>query len=82
MVKEVIRTENFLTQLKKIDKSLFDRIEKLILKIIKNPEIGKPMRFDRKGTREVYVAPFRLSYAYDRNKDILFFLDVYHKDKQ
>ena len=82
MAKEVIRTERFLKQLKKLDKSYLDRVEKLVIKIIQNPEIGKPMRFDRKGTREVYVNPFRLSYAYDRNRDILFFLDVYHKDEQ
>ena len=55
MVKEVVRTEDFLRQLKKLDKSLLDKIEKLIVKIINEPEIGKQMRFDRKGTREVYL---------------------------
>ena len=83
MVKEVIRTENFLKQLKKIDKSLLNKVEKLVLKIFQNPEIGKPMRFDRKGTREVYASsPFRLSYVYDKNRDISIFIDIYHKDKQ
>ncbi len=82
MAKEVIRTENFLKQLKKIDKSVLDRIEKLIIKIINNPEIGKPMRYDRKGTRELYLSSFRLSYAWDKEKDILYFLDIYHKDEQ
>ena len=82
MVKEVIKSPKFVQQINKFDRSQLDRIKKLIIKIIQNPEIGKPMRFDRKGTREVYVNPFRLSYAYDRNRDILFFLDVYHKDEQ
>ncbi len=82
MVKEVIRAPNFIRQLKKLDKSYLERIEKLIIKIVNNSEIGKTMRFDRKGTREVYVAPFRLSYAYDKEKDILYFLDIYHKDEQ
>ena len=82
MVNEIIRTERFLRQLKKIDKSLLDRIEKMVIKIISTPDIGKPMRYDRKGTRELYVPPFRLSYAYDKAKDILIFLDVYHKDEQ
>ena len=40
------------------------RIKKQIDKIIENPEVGKPMRFSRKGTREVYVSPYRLSYLY------------------
>ena len=82
MVKEVIRTDNFLRQLKKIDKSILDRVEKLVLKIINDPEIGKPMRYDLKGTRELYLPPFRLNYAYEKDKDILIFLDIYHKDEQ
>jgi len=82
MVKEVIRTERFLRQLTKLDKSYLDRVEKLVTKIIQNPETGKPMRFDRKGTRELYLPPFRLCYIYDKSRDILLFLDIYHKDKQ
>ena len=82
MIKEVIRTENFLRELKKLDKSYSDRIEKLIIKIIQNPEIGKPMRYIRKGTIEVYIKPFRISYAYEKEKEILYFLDIYHKDEQ
>ena len=53
-----------------------------ITKIINDPEIGKPMRFDRKGAREVYVPPFRLSYNYDKEQEILYLLEVYHKDEQ
>ena len=82
MVNEVIRTEKFLGKISKLDKSYINRVEKLIIKIIKNPEIGKPMRFDRKGTREVYIGSFRLSYFYDKEKDILYFLNIYHKDEQ
>ncbi len=82
MVKGVVRSENFLRQLKKIDKSYLNRIEKLIIKIINNPEIGKPMRFNRKGTREIYLSSFRLSYAYNKTQDILYLLDIYHKNKQ
>ncbi len=51
-------------------------------KAIENPESGKPMRFSRLGTRELYVAPFRLSYIYIKSDDRLVFLDLYHKDKQ
>ncbi len=82
MVKEVIRTEKFLGKLSKLDKSYIDRIEKLIIKILNNPEIGKPMRFDRKGTREVYIGSLRLSYAYNKSNDIIYFLNIYHKDEQ
>lgn len=82
MVKEVIRTDGFLRRLKKLDKSVLIKIEKLIIKILNDPEVGKPMRFDRKETRELYVPPFRLNYIFDKARDILIFLDVYHKDEQ
>ena len=59
-----------------------ERVNKQIRKIIENPGVGKPMRHARKGTREVYVGSFRLSYAYIRNENKLIFLDLYHKDEQ
>ena len=58
------------------------KIIKQIKKISENPEIGKPMRNVRKGTRELYVSPFRLSYIYNYPKQIVYVLDLYHKDKQ
>ena len=82
MVKEVIRAPRFIRQTKMIDGSLIDRVQKIIKKIIEDPEIGKPMRFDRKGTREVYLPPFRISYSYNKGDDILYLLEIYHKDEQ
>ena len=64
------------------DASIKNRIEKLIFKIANNPEIGKPMKHNRKGTREIYLTPFRLSYAYDKTNDVIVILDFYHKDGQ
>ena len=58
------------------------RVKKQIAKIIESPETGKPMRHDRKGTWEVYIPPFRLSYAYIKEEDKIVFLDLYHKDEQ
>ncbi|QQG38777.1 MAG: type II toxin-antitoxin system RelE/ParE family toxin [Candidatus Woesearchaeota archaeon] len=64
------------------DNSLKIRIEKQIDRIIDNPKVGKPMMHERKGTREVYISPFRLSYAYLKEKSIIILLDLYHKDTQ
>lgn len=64
------------------DASVQQKIKKQIKKIIHNPEIGKPMRFSRKGTIEVYILPFRLSYLYVDKEDKIVFLDLYHKDFQ
>lgn len=82
MIKEVIKSQRFAQDIKKIDKSYLDRLEKLILKIANNPEIGKPMKHNRKGTREIYLAPFRLSYAYNKTEEIILLLELYHKDEQ
>jgi len=75
--------DNFKRIFSKIkDNPLRIKIEKQIEKIIQNPEIGKPMKYNRKGTREVYVNPFRLSYSYLKNENLLIFLDFYHKNEQ
>ena len=58
------------------------KLKKHIAKIIENPEIGKPMKYGRKGTREVYIPPFRLSYIYIQSEEKIVFLDLYHKDEQ
>jgi mRNA-degrading endonuclease RelE of RelBE toxin-antitoxin system len=64
------------------DQSIKEKVEKQIARIVQDPEIGKPMRFARKETREVYVPPFRLSYTYLKNEDKIILLDLYHKDEQ
>ncbi|MFH0986763.1 MAG: hypothetical protein V1911_01800 [Candidatus Micrarchaeota archaeon] len=64
------------------DSALKEKVKKQIAKIVQNPFSGKPMRFSRKGTREAYISPFRLSYLYVQNKNMIIFLDLYHKDEQ
>ena len=64
------------------DNSLKQKIIKQIEKIKGNPNVGKPMRYDRKGTREIYIRPFRLSYLYLVKEKIVYVLDLYHKKKQ
>ncbi len=59
-----------------------DKLKKQIKKIIENPETGKPMRYGRKGTRELYIQPYRISYAFLEKENKIIFLDLYHKDEQ
>lgn len=83
MVEYTIKYDkNFKKILKKTDKTIKEKAKKQIIKIIDNPKVGKPMRNVRKGTREVYVKPYRLSYYFDEENDLIIFLDFYHKDKQ
>ncbi|MCD4759554.1 type II toxin-antitoxin system RelE/ParE family toxin [archaeon] len=77
----VISLDDFKRKFHKIKEgSIKGRIIKQIEKIKANPEIGKPMMYSRKGTRELYVPPFRLSYKIEKN--IVYILDLYHKDEQ
>jgi mRNA-degrading endonuclease RelE of RelBE toxin-antitoxin system len=79
----VLFDSSFEKVIKKIkDKLVKDKIKKQIRKIIESPKIGKPMRYTRKGTREVYVSPYRLSYIYIEKENKVVFLDLYHKDQQ
>lgn len=80
---EIEYHDNFLKRLEKIrDGLLKEIVVKQVRKILENPEIGKPMRYSRQGTRELYAAPFRLSYAYRKNENKITVLDLYHKDEQ
>jgi len=80
-VVDVIFDPIFKKDFKKLkDRLLKGKIIKQVSKIKDNPEIGKPMRYDRKGTRELYIPPFRLSYKVEG--DIVYILVMYHKDEQ
>ncbi len=80
---EVIFEERFKKIFAKIKDNLTkEKVIKQITKIRENPEVGKPMKYSRKGTREIYISPFRLSYLYDYTTQLIYLLDLYHKDKQ
>ena len=59
-----------------------EQVKKQIKKIFKNPEIAKPMRDARKGTRELYIGSLRLAYVYLKKEQKIILLDLYHKDEQ
>ena len=78
---KVIFESKFKNNFKKIiNKEIKLKIIKQLDKLTINPELGKPMRYSRKGTRELYISPFRLSYIYENEKIVI--LDLYHKDQQ
>jgi len=79
----VVFEERFKRLFSKIkDFLLKEKIIKQVEKLKENPEIGKPMMYSRKGTRELYVGSFRLSYSYDNENEVVHILDLYHKDEQ
>ena len=74
---EIIYTEKFEKEVKKLDISIKEKVIKQIGKIIDNPETGKPLKYNLKGERTVYVKPFRIIYSFFNN--ILYFLRFEHR---
>ncbi len=66
----------------KCDRRSKTQIRKRMRKVLENPLVGKPMRYGRKGTREVYVGSYRLSYLVLDGGLRIIFADIYHKDEQ
>ena len=61
--KEIVWSQKFEEDFKKIkDRKTQDRLEKQIMKIRSNMDLGKPLRYDLKDERTVYVKPYRLLY--------------------
>jgi len=76
-------TDDFLKTIRKIkDASIKEKIKTQVAKILEHPETGKPMRYARKGTRELYIGSYRLAYAYYKEEKKIILLDLYHKDEQ
>ncbi len=79
-IRFIVATEKFEKDVKKIkDRGLRDRLEKQIRKAIEDPDFGKPLRYDLKGERTVYVNPYRLIYKVEGDRLIL--LRFEHREK-
>ncbi len=60
-IKKVTRSPKFIKQTKRLDSFNKQKLKKQILKILENPQVGKPLRYIR-GERILYLRPFRLIY--------------------
>jgi len=79
---EIRFSKEFTFIFSKLDSFMKQKLIKQVKKISEKPKVGKPMRNVRKGTRELYLKPFRLSYEYIEKIDCIYILDLYHKRKQ
>lgn len=73
-----VEFEDVLKQCKKKNKILFARIEKQIMKIIREPMIGKPLRHSLKNRRRIHIGSFVLIYEFYGGE--LRFIDLDHHD--
>lgn len=77
---DAVFTGSFERSVRKVrDASIKERVKDQIREILSRPDIGKPLRFQRKGERSVRVPPFRIIYAVDGNT--VYFLDFDKRDK-
>ena len=71
-IKEIIWTQKFEQDIKKIRKSpLMEKLGKQIKKLTENPNFGKPLRYDLKCEWTIYVKPYRLIYKIEGDRLIL-----------
>ncbi len=78
-ITEVYRMESFSRDIKHVrDGSILEKLKKQIEKVKEDPDAGKPLRYDRKGERTIYVKPYRLIYSFEGEK--LFLLRFVHRD--
>jgi len=79
-IKFIVPTNKFKDDVKKIrDKGLKEKLQKQINKVSENPNFGKPLRYDLKGERTIYVKPYRLIFKVEGDKLIL--LRFEHRDE-
>jgi len=80
MVAVAVFANNFERAVRKLnDNAIKERIKRQVAEILERPDIGKPLRFDMKGERCVYVPPFRIIYAVQGNT--VYFLDFDKRDR-
>ncbi|MFZ1076184.1 MAG: type II toxin-antitoxin system RelE/ParE family toxin [Nitrosotalea sp.] len=80
VITQIIWSDKFKKEVTKIkDSKLKEKLQKQIQNIVESPELGKPLRYDLKGERTVYVKPYRLIYAYQGT--VLYLLRFEHRKK-
>lgn len=77
-IRSVTFTQRFDEQFRKIARTpLRERLEKQVSKIMRNPELGKPLRYYHRGDRTTYVKPYRLIYRVEG--DALILINFQHR---
>lgn len=57
-------SEKFKNQIKKIkDEIVIDRVKREFKALLKDPTLGKPLRYSLKGFRSIRIGKYRLIYA-------------------
>ena len=78
VITQIVWSDKFKSEVTKIkDGKLKERLQKQIRNIVECPELGKPLRYNLREERAVYVKPYRLIYAY--HGTVLYLLRFEHR---
>lgn len=67
--------------IKRRDRAVFVRVRHQVDKILRAPELGKPLRYQFKSCRRLHVGSFVLIYEIRINSREIHFLEFGHHDK-
>ena len=78
VISQIVWSDKFRKEVTKIkDNKLKEKLQKQIQNIIDFPELGKPLRYNLKGERTIYIKPYILIYAY--RGTVLYLLRFEHR---
>jgi len=77
MVK-IVPSSKFKKSVKRLNAHQRNKLEKIIRKILKNPAMGKPLKYTR-GERSLRIKPFRVIYSFRKDIDTLYLLKFDHR---
>jgi addiction module RelE/StbE family toxin len=78
VIAQIVWSDKFKKEVTKIkDSKLKEMLQKQIQNMVESPQLGKPLRYNLKGERTVYVKPYRLIYAYQGT--VLYLLRFEHR---
>jgi addiction module RelE/StbE family toxin len=63
------------------DSTRFGQIEKKLLELAENPEIGKPLKQSLKGYWRLHIGHYILMYRIDRKNQRIILVDYAHHDE-
>ena len=63
------------------DSARFGQIEKKLLELAENPEIGKPLKQPLKGLWRLHIGHYILIYRIDRKNQKILLVDYSHHDE-
>jgi len=74
----IIPSSKFKKSVKHLNDEQRVKLEKVILKILREPDIGKPLKYSR-GERSIRITPFRIVYSFRKDIETLYLLKFEHR---